>query len=228
MAAEPGNGEPCATAKEWSYPMNAGTVTTNAQRRSVFTRVLVGIDGSEESREAARQAAILVDGELTLLAAYDVPPAIGGTGTHVPAYMDEDLQREAATGSLRRARNDVATASPRGRIVRGRAATALISEAEREQDTLLVVGSHGLGRLSGFVIGSTATEIIHKAPVRCWSPGKGARAMDSGTRSQSGSMGRLSRPLRTPWHVDSRRASTLSYHLSSPLAVSRLTGGWSI
>jgi nucleotide-binding universal stress UspA family protein len=48
--------------------------------------------------------------------------------------------------------------------VRGHAATALISEVEREQDTLLVVGSHGLGRLAGFVIGSTATEVIHKAP----------------------------------------------------------------
>lgn len=128
---------------------------------SLFDRVLVGIDGSEESREAARQAALLLDGELTLLAAYDVAPAIGGTGTHVPAYMDEDLQREAATGSLRRARNDVATASPTGKIVRGRAASALISEVEREQDTLLVVGSHGIGRLAGFVIGSTATEIIH-------------------------------------------------------------------
>jgi nucleotide-binding universal stress UspA family protein len=144
--------------------MNAVTETTNAQRRSVFSRVLVGIDGSEESREAARQAALLVDGELTLLAAYDVAPAIGGTGTHVPAYIDEDLQRGAATGSLRRARKEVATASPTGKIVRGRAATALISEVEREKATLLVVGSHGLGRLAGFVIGSTATEIIHNAP----------------------------------------------------------------
>jgi nucleotide-binding universal stress UspA family protein len=145
--------------------MNAGTETTNAQRHSVFSRVLVGIDGSEESREAARQAAILADGELTLLASYDVAPAIvGGTGTHVPAYMDEDLQREAATASLGRARNDVAMASPTGKIVRGRAASALISEVEREQQTLLVVGSHGLGRLAGFVIGSTATEVIHKAP----------------------------------------------------------------
>jgi nucleotide-binding universal stress UspA family protein len=157
--------------------MNAVTETTNAQRHSVFSRVLVGIDGSEESREAARQAAILVDGDLTLLASYDVAPAIvGGTGTHVPAYLDEDLQREAATGSLRRARNDVATASPTGKIVRGRAATALISEVEREQDTLLVVGSHGLGRLAGFVIGSTATEIIHKAPCSVLVARKGSKS----------------------------------------------------
>jgi nucleotide-binding universal stress UspA family protein len=144
--------------------MNAVTETTNAQRGSVFSRVLVGIDGSEESREAARQAAILVDGELTLLASYDVAPAIGGTGAGVPAYLDEDLQRDAATEALERAREDVALASPTGKFVRGRPADALISEVEREQDTLLVVGSHGLGRLAGYVMGSTATEVIHKAP----------------------------------------------------------------
>jgi nucleotide-binding universal stress UspA family protein len=144
--------------------MNAVTETTNAQRRSVFSRVLVGIDGSEESREAARQAAILVDGDLTLLAAYDVAPAIGGTGAGVPAYLDEDRQRDAATDSLGRVREDVAIASPTGKIVRGRSADALISEVEREQATLLVVGSHGLGRLAGFVLGSTATEVVHKAP----------------------------------------------------------------
>jgi nucleotide-binding universal stress UspA family protein len=144
--------------------MNAVTETTNAQRRSVFSRVLVGIEGSEESREAARQAAILVDGELTLLAAYDVAPAIGGTGAGVPAYLDEDLQRDAATDALGRVREDIAVASPTGKIVRGRSADALISEIKREQDTLLVVGSHGLGRLAGFVLGSTATEVIHKAP----------------------------------------------------------------
>jgi nucleotide-binding universal stress UspA family protein len=145
--------------------MNAVTEKTNAQRRSVFSRVLVGIDGSEESREAARQAAILVEGELTLLASYDVAPAIvAGTGTGVPDYFDEDLQRNAATGALERAREDVAMASPTGKIVRGRPAAALISEVEREEDTLLVVGSHGHGRLAGFVLGSTATEVIHKAP----------------------------------------------------------------
>jgi nucleotide-binding universal stress UspA family protein len=51
-----------------------------------------------------------------------------------------------------------------GKIVRGHPAHALISEVEREQHTLLVVGSHGLGRLAGFVMGSTATAVIHNAP----------------------------------------------------------------
>jgi nucleotide-binding universal stress UspA family protein len=145
--------------------MNAVAETTNAQQRSVFGRVLVGVDGSEETREAARQAAILVDGDLTLLASYDVAPAIvGGSSSHVPDYFDEDLAREAAAHALRRTSDSAAIASPTGKIVRGRPADALISEAEREEDTLVVVGSHGLGRLTGFLMGSTATEVIHEAP----------------------------------------------------------------
>jgi nucleotide-binding universal stress UspA family protein len=137
----------------------------NALPRSIFARVLVGIDGSEESREAARQAAILADGELTLLAAYDVAPAVfGGVGTSVPDYLDEDLQREAATDALRRARADVVAASPTAKVGRGRPAGALISEIKRGHGTLLVVGSHGHGRVAGFVMGSTAGEVIHKAP----------------------------------------------------------------
>jgi nucleotide-binding universal stress UspA family protein len=142
--------------------MSAGT--TNAQRHSVFGRVLVGIDGSDESREAARQAAIVVDGELTLLASYDVAPAIAGTGVGVPYYQDEDLQRAAATDALERARQDAEAASPTGKVVFGRPADALISEVEREQQTLLVVGSHGQGRVAGFVLGSTANEVIRKLP----------------------------------------------------------------
>ena len=145
--------------------MNVVTDTTNTERHSAFSRVLVGIDSSDESREAARQAATLVDGELTLLAAYDVAPAIvGGLGMRIPDYFDEDFQRNAATDALGRAREGTAAASPTGKIVRGRPADALIAEVEREQSTLLVVGSHGLGRLAGFVLGSTTTEVIHKAP----------------------------------------------------------------
>jgi nucleotide-binding universal stress UspA family protein len=55
-------------------------------------------------------------------------------------------------------------ASPSGKVVFGRAADALISEVESEQRTLLVVGSHGQGRVAGFVLGSTANEVIRKLP----------------------------------------------------------------
>jgi nucleotide-binding universal stress UspA family protein len=148
------------------YVMNAVTETKGSSLRdSAFTHVLVGVDGSEESREAVRQAATVADSGLTLLAAYDVAPwIVGDVGYQVPDYFDEDVQRGAAMEAVLSAREDAATASPITRIVGGRPAEALIAEAEREQDTLLVVGSDGHSRLAGFVLGSTATEVIHKAP----------------------------------------------------------------
>ena len=133
---------------------------------STFSRVLVGVDGSDEAIEAARQAAILADGPLTLVAAYDIAPLIiGATGTGVPAYFDEDLQRTSASEALDRARqalgeNDAVA----GMIVRGSPWDALIEEIHRGRDTLVAVGSHGTGRARGIVVGSTATELVHKSP----------------------------------------------------------------
>lgn len=147
--------------------MNATAEQKKLVVPKVFSRVLVGVDGSEESREAAQQAATLADGSLTLLAAYDVGSSlVGGTGFGVPAYYDEDLQRDSATAAVEQARQDVeATApNPTGKIVRGVAWDALIDEAERAEDTLIAVGSRGVGRMAGIVMGSVATETIHKAP----------------------------------------------------------------
>jgi len=144
--------------------MSALIQQTKLAPQTVFSRVLVGVDRSEESREAARQAAALVEGQLTLLAAYDITPLVGGTSIGVPIYYDEDLQRDTAKDALSRAREDVAAAAPTGKFVRGVIWDALIREAEREQHTLIAVGSHGVGRMTGIVMGSVATNVIHKAP----------------------------------------------------------------
>jgi nucleotide-binding universal stress UspA family protein len=145
--------------------MNATINEEQLVAPKVFGRVLVGIDGSEESREAARQAATLVEGRLTLLAAYDIASAVvGGTGFGVPAYYDEDLQRDSATAAVQQARQDVEAADATAKIVKGVVWDALIDEAERAGDTLIAVGSRGLGRMAGIVLGSVATEVIHKAP----------------------------------------------------------------
>jgi nucleotide-binding universal stress UspA family protein len=145
--------------------MNATAQQKKLVAPKVFSRVLVGVDGSEESREAARQAATLTEGRLTLLAAYNIASAlVGGTGFGVPAYYDEDLQRDSVTAAVEQARQDVEAADPTGKIVKGVVWEALIDEAERAEDTLIAVGSHGLGRMAGIVMGSVATEVIHRAP----------------------------------------------------------------
>jgi nucleotide-binding universal stress UspA family protein len=135
---------------------------------TVFSRVLVGVDGSPESGEATRQAALLLEdeGELTLLSAYDTAPAlVGGTGSRVPAYFDEDVQRKGAEDTLRSVREEIqGHFSSVAKVGRGNSWQELIREAERERATLIAVGSHGIGRTRGAVVGSTTTEVLHKAP----------------------------------------------------------------
>ncbi len=142
--------------------------SSKGERLFTFSRVLVGVDGSPESREAARQAARLTEpeGRLTLLAVYDVAPAIvGGTGAGTPAYFDEDLQRKRAEDALERTHRALAgLADPVGKLARGNAWDELVREIMREQHTVVALGSHGAGRLRGILAGSTATEMIHRAP----------------------------------------------------------------
>jgi nucleotide-binding universal stress UspA family protein len=136
--------------------------------RRVFTRIVVGIDGSQQSFEAARQAALLqdVDGQLTLFSAWDIAPTIiGGTGSEIPYYFDEELQRTTAEKALLAARNYIAPyTAATGKLVRGTPVAKLLEEIERDEDTLIAIGSSGTGRLLGIVEGAVATEIVHKAP----------------------------------------------------------------
>ena len=146
--------------------------TTRATRlgagRRVFGRVLVGIDGSQQALEAARQAVLLqdVDGQLTIFSAWDTAPTIiGGTGSEIPYYFDEELQRTTAEKALRAAGEYIAPyTAATAKLARGAPVARLLEEIERDEDTLVVIGSSGTGRLRGIVEGAVATEIIHRAP----------------------------------------------------------------
>jgi nucleotide-binding universal stress UspA family protein len=145
--------------------------TTHATRleggRRIFTRILVGVSGSEQALEAARQAALLqdVNGQLTLFAAWDIPPVLGGTGSEAPYYYDEGFQRTAAEKALTAAREYVEPyTAATTMLVRGAPAPALLEEIERDEDTLLAVGAGGVGRFLGAVEGSVTSELIHRAP----------------------------------------------------------------
>jgi nucleotide-binding universal stress UspA family protein len=144
------------------------TATPLTGGRGVFSRILVGVDASEESLEAARQAALLgdVEGELTLMAVWDtVSPLFLADAASAQAVLDPDLQRQGAELALSDAFRVIAPyASPTAKLVRGLPVQRLIEEIEREQDSLIAVGMHGAGRLPGLVAGSTATELIHRSP----------------------------------------------------------------
>jgi nucleotide-binding universal stress UspA family protein len=131
---------------------------------ATFARVLVGVDGSPESLEAARQAAVLATGELTILSAWDVPPPVVGGLNVTYVNTDEAPYRAGAAKAVEDARALVGAVVPVEKIARGRSSDLLLRTAEQREETLIAVGSHGQGRIRGIVMGSTATELVHKAP----------------------------------------------------------------
>lgn len=134
----------------------------------LFTRVVVGIDRSPESLEAARQASILAEPEtdFTLFGAWTVPaPTIVPAGPAVSRESEANLYRTASEEAVTAAKDDIARpTAPTTKIVRGLAWRKFLEEASAQRSTLLVVGSHGQGRTRGILVGSTATEVVHKAP----------------------------------------------------------------
>lgn len=135
---------------------------------AILGRVVVGVDPSAESREAVRQAVRLMrgEGDLELIAAYDVNPTTIAAGMTFVEYGDdyERLYREQAAGALERARRVSRRADAVASIVRGRPADALLDAATRAGATLVVVGSHERRRTAGILLGSVATEMLHRAP----------------------------------------------------------------
>ncbi len=130
----------------------------------VFERVLVGIDGSDASLEAARQAAILTEhyGGLTLLGVYPPPrrPGLDPAGT-----SDSGGARAASENAVAAVRDAIRSlVVPTATVACGYSWETLLEEAESSGSTLLSVGSHGQRRIQGIIEGSTTTELVHKAP----------------------------------------------------------------
>ena len=143
-------------------------VVSGEAARTVFHRVVVGVDGSPQSREAARQAAVFAGshGTVALVAAWMPPPAVIASPVgHAPVDLDEDAERRAAENALARVRFDLPGPAPvTAKMARGIAWDVLIREAVAIDASLIAVGSHGHSRIRGLVAGSTATEILHNAP----------------------------------------------------------------
>jgi nucleotide-binding universal stress UspA family protein len=132
--------------------------TTTGQE--VLARVLVGIDGSHASLEAAVQAGRLVapEGTVELAAAIYL---IDANLQHWPQeQVAATLEREARPWLNEAA----AVVGPRAttRLLNGPSKQALLDEAERYDATLVAVGTHEHSRLSEMLIGGVAGPLLHE------------------------------------------------------------------
>jgi nucleotide-binding universal stress UspA family protein len=143
------------------------TSTTTEAAPNVFKHLLVGLDRSPESLEAARQAAILAedDAPITLLSAWQPPAPPTSVLSALPWPGPElDVSGKAAEEAVSLAKRKL---SRRGgmtaKVACGVSWKKLIQEAGVEDATLIAIGSRGQGRMRGIMIGSTGTEVIHNA-----------------------------------------------------------------
>jgi nucleotide-binding universal stress UspA family protein len=128
---------------------------------SIFGHIVVGIDGTEASLEACRQAARLaeVDAIIDAAAVVHIAPVSEG---ETSGHESDVLQLEAESA--------VAHAAPilgdRGRMcfLDGFVDAALIEHLRRSGATLLALGTHGHHRVTEILIGGVAGVLLHKAP----------------------------------------------------------------
>ncbi|MQA79640.1 MAG: universal stress protein [Streptosporangiales bacterium] len=127
-------------------------------------RIVVGVDGSEESKEAlawaVRQAA-LVDGEVEAIMAWEFPMTYYGWVPEID--IDEYANRDRATldKCVREATADHPDVKVTGDLRRGNAAQVLVDAARNAE--LLVVGSRGHGAFAGALLGSVSDRCTHHA-----------------------------------------------------------------
>jgi nucleotide-binding universal stress UspA family protein len=128
---------------------------------SIFDRILCGVDESEASVEAVRQAASLLEpgSRLAALAVLDeaLTSEAGWMATRAADQLREDLLR-----NVERVRAEVPAVEIE--MIKGRPLPGLLERIERDRATLVAVGSHNVRRTPGIIIGSLSTALLHQAP----------------------------------------------------------------
>jgi nucleotide-binding universal stress UspA family protein len=130
--------------------------------------IVVGVDGSDESKAALRWAveeARLRHARIQALHAWWIVPMLQPGGRLAPDATD--WSPEGATERVRAFITDTVGEQTEVEItplaIQGEQASAALVEAAKDAD-LLVVGSRGAGGFSGLLLGSISQQCAHHAP----------------------------------------------------------------
>ncbi len=133
----------------------------------MFNHILLGVDGSEHALRAAQTAADLARNmkseTLRIVVAYDsVPPYLGEPNmqTAISARMKEaEKVLQKAMEVVGEIPGEIHTET-----LEGPPAEAILDVANTRKCDLIVMGSRGLGRLTGLLIGSQSQKVVQHAP----------------------------------------------------------------
>jgi nucleotide-binding universal stress UspA family protein len=138
----------------------------------VFTRIVVGTDGSETAAQAVTQAielARLSGAQLSIVSAYSPAPGrrVQAEQQEAPADVhyelgpreDVNLVLDAAAAEAKKAGVDVQT-----HPVEADPADAILNVAEETKADLIVVGNKGMTGARRYLLGSVPNNVSHHAP----------------------------------------------------------------
>ncbi len=138
----------------------------------MFTRIVVGTDGSETAAEAVRQAvdlAKIAGAQLHIVSAYAPVPErrVKGEQSAAPADVqheigpreDVNLVLDAAAAEARKEGIEVQT-----HPVEADPADAILNTAEKVNADLIVVGNKGMTGARRYLLGSVPNNVSHHAP----------------------------------------------------------------
>ena len=142
----------------------------------MYKKILVAFDGSEASKHALDHAVSIADimkPEVHILSVVPrvmmpVFPDEGIPAAPVTAAQDmSDYQERMKTlygKSLDEAKKDIANHYPElkveTKLMEGRPSATIVDEAENNEMDLIVIGSRGLGGITGWILGSTSRRIV--------------------------------------------------------------------
>ncbi len=142
----------------------------------MYKKILVAFDGSEASKHAMDHAVNFADffnSELLILSVVPrvmmpVFPDEGFGAAPITAAQDmgeyQDKMKEIYNKSLVDAKNDINDHFPdmmvETKLMEGRPSSTIVSAAEEYDADIIVIGSRGIGGITGWILGSTSRNVV--------------------------------------------------------------------
>ncbi len=136
--------------------------------------IIVGVDGSEESIEAARAGLAVLDPAEELLVVVAVAPGdpslvtgsgmAGGVMTEADFQASEKAAEAAGQTAAREAAQALGVADDRTLVVRGDAGASLCALAQERAAKAIVIGTRGRGGIKRAFLGSVSDHVVRNAP----------------------------------------------------------------
>jgi len=136
----------------------------------LYAHVIVAFDGSAQSRKALDQGIRLVEselaGKLTVVHVYSFPYlAVADAMVTASAPVQKELYDKAEALLEEAAQKIEHLSDARTVLLEGSPAQSILSFAEQNSGSLIIIGTRGLGGLREFMLGSVSHNIAQHASI---------------------------------------------------------------